>query len=113
MAGRTALFCSLVMARPNGTDSGGSIGARVEVVDDLAEMHHGEFAGRTSEDLSGEAVWAEREYDRFTWRFPGGESYADLDRRARCGLEHIEESECERRAIGLRPHRCAPPPRRS
>lgn len=64
------------------------IGASLElapiVLDGLAEVHHGTFAGLTRAEIErrhpGEL--ARREARKYQWRFPGGESYEDADRRA-------------------------------
>ena len=59
-------------------------GAPVLVIDELAEVHHGRFAGMTDEDVyalyPGELE--RRAKDKYGWTFPGGESYADADQRA-------------------------------
>lgn len=67
------------------------IGVEVTVVDEVAEMDHGAFAGRTSAELSGDAHWRRRADDKYRWRFPQGESYADLDARAGIALQRIRE----------------------
>jgi broad specificity phosphatase PhoE len=56
----------------------------VTVIDDLAEVHHGIFAGLTDEEIEERHPgWlARRADDKYRWTFPGGESYADADRRA-------------------------------
>lgn len=63
---------------------GDHIGVPVTVIDDLAEVHHGAFAGLTNEEIEerhpGEL--ARRTRDKYRWAFPRGESYADADRRA-------------------------------
>ena len=55
----------------------------VQVLDDLAEVAHGEWSGLTSAEI--DAAWpgqrAIRERDKYSFRFPGGESYADADVR--------------------------------
>jgi broad specificity phosphatase PhoE len=58
-----------------------SFGLSVRALDDLAELHHGEYAGLTSAELA-ERPWHERATDKYDWRFPGGESYWDADARA-------------------------------
>jgi len=63
----------------------------VITIDELAEINHGEMAGRTNEEIEqvfpGEL--ARRSTDKYQWRFPGGESYADADRRAGSALSRI------------------------
>jgi broad specificity phosphatase PhoE len=64
----------------------------VEVVDQLREIDHGAMAGLTNGEIEerfpGEL--ARRSRSRYTWRFPGGESYADADQRAALALEIVE-----------------------
>lgn len=76
-------------ARRTAEIAAGRIGVRVTVVGDLAEMHHGTFAGRTSTELSDDAHWRRRADDKYRWRFPQGESYEDLDARASIALQRI------------------------
>ena len=63
----------------------------VEVLNDLAEIAHGAWSGLTSAEIDG--IWpgmrAAREQDKYTFRFPGGESYADADVRAGRALAEI------------------------
>lgn len=68
---------------------GDALGATVEVIEQLAEMHHGSYAGRTSQELAEEPHWRERRANLYDWRFPGGESYRDLDDRAGAALDRI------------------------
>lgn len=63
----------------------------ITVLDDLSEIHHGDYAGRTAEELEGEAHWANRRNQLYTWTFPGGESYQDADVRAARALDAIEQ----------------------
>ena len=67
------------------------LGLSVTVVEDLAEIHHGKMAGLTSSEIDqrfpGEMT--RRSYSKYEWRFPGGESYADADRRASAALLQI------------------------
>lgn len=78
-ATRTASIIAEVLDRP------------VVVVSDLAEINHGRFAGLTNDEIrSGYPGALEaRTNDKYEWRFPGGESYADADRRAGRALELI------------------------
>jgi broad specificity phosphatase PhoE len=78
-------------ARKTAEIAAGRIGVEVKVIDELAEMHHGTFAGRTSTELSGDAHWRRRADDKYGWRFPQGESYADLDARAGLALKRVRE----------------------
>jgi probable phosphoglycerate mutase len=56
----------------------------VQVLDELAEVDYGEWSGLTSAeiDLGWPGQRAVRERAKYTYRFPGGESYEDADRRA-------------------------------
>ncbi|MDQ0648152.1 broad specificity phosphatase PhoE [Microbacterium natoriense] len=57
-------------------------------VEDLAEVHHGEMAGLTWEeiDVRYPEARADRAANRYGWGFPGGESYAQARARARRAL---------------------------
>ena len=67
------------------------LGVPVEVVDELAEVHHGELAGLTDTEIEARfpGAWWDRTGDKYRWRFPGGESYEDADPRALRALEKI------------------------
>jgi probable phosphoglycerate mutase len=60
------------------------LGVPVTVLDHLAEVHHGVFAGLTDEEIEERhpGEFTRRADDKYLWAFPGGESYADADRRA-------------------------------
>jgi probable phosphoglycerate mutase len=81
-AHRTALIIAAKLGRP------------VLVLDALAEVHHGAFAGLTDQQIEarypGELV--RRQTQKYTWRFPDGESYADADFRARTALDDVARS---------------------
>ena len=70
---------------------GSELGVAVTVIDQLAEVHQGDMAGLTAAEIDrtypGEL--ARRSTDRYAWRFPGGESYADANRRAAVALQEI------------------------
>jgi probable phosphoglycerate mutase len=61
------------------------------VIDELAEVHHGRFAGLTDDDIDAAypGELARRAQDKYRWTFPAGESYADADRRAARALARI------------------------
>lgn len=63
-----------------------SDGLQVSVIqlDELAEVHHGTFAGLTNAEIEREhsEAWRARGADFYGWKFPGGESYEDADHRA-------------------------------
>ncbi len=73
---------------------GARLGVPVTVIDELAEVHHGEMAGLTTAEIEERypGRMARRAADRFEWRFPGGESYADADRRGAIALRKIATS---------------------
>jgi broad specificity phosphatase PhoE len=77
------------------------LGAPIVVVDDLAEVHHGRFAGLTDDEIEKHhrGEWHRRAEDKYRWRFPGGESYADADRRAGAALTLIDRSPADRPLI--------------
>lgn len=61
------------------------------VISDLAEIDHGTFAGLTNEEIEARhpGELARRAQSRYTWSFPGGESYADADVRAGAALDAV------------------------
>lgn len=73
----------------------------VVVIDELAEIHHGTFAGLTDTEIEARypAEWWDRAEDKYEWRFPGGESYADADPRALRALEKIAADPARRPLI--------------
>jgi broad specificity phosphatase PhoE len=70
---------------------GEAVGLPVTVLDELAEVHHGDFAGLTNADIASRHPEAahERAQDKYHWRFPNGESYADADHRAANALRVV------------------------
>jgi hypothetical protein len=70
---------------------GSSLQLKIEVIEDLAELDHGEFSGLIDEEIDagfpGER--RRRAADKYRWRFPGGESYADADVRAARALDQL------------------------
>jgi probable phosphoglycerate mutase len=66
----------------------------ITTVDDLRELDHGDMAGMTNGEIErafpGEM--ARRSRDKYQWRFPNGESYADANLRAASALHQIAES---------------------
>jgi probable phosphoglycerate mutase len=80
---------------------GGGLGLSVTVVDELSEVHHGQFAGLTVEEVRARHAdeWGRRASDKYTWTFPGGESYADADVRAGHALRRIGGSAARRPTI--------------
>jgi probable phosphoglycerate mutase len=73
---------------------GGHLAVRPIELAGLAEVHHGAMAGLTDVQIDEEYpnAFQRRIRDKFHWRFPGGESYADADVRAAAALETIVET---------------------
>jgi broad specificity phosphatase PhoE len=69
-----------------------------QVLDELAEVAHGAWSGLTSAAI--EAAWpgqrALRERDKYRYRFPEGESYADAEARAGRALAEIARTGARR-----------------
>jgi len=63
----------------------------IVVVDELAELDHGTFAGLTNAEIKLRHPNARRErrQNKYAWRYPNGESYEDLDTRCASGLQRI------------------------
>jgi broad specificity phosphatase PhoE len=78
-----------------------ALSAAVVVVDELAEVHHGRFAGLTDGEIERRHLgeWGRRARNKYYWRFPGGESYADADRRAAAALALIDRHRADRPLI--------------
>jgi broad specificity phosphatase PhoE len=68
-----------------------AFGLPVVPVDELAEIHHGAMAGLSGEEIEtafpGEM--SRRATDKYRWRFPEGESYAEGDVRAAAALRVV------------------------
>jgi broad specificity phosphatase PhoE len=66
----------------------------ITTLDDLKELDHGDMAGMTNEEIERAfpGQMARRSRDKYQWRFPNGESYADADLRATSALRQIAES---------------------
>jgi broad specificity phosphatase PhoE len=80
-----AIFSSPIgRARASAALISKEIGLPVEELDDLSEVDYGQWSGLTNPEI--ESRWpvecAARELDRYGFRVPGGESYADVDLRA-------------------------------
>jgi broad specificity phosphatase PhoE len=75
----TAIWCAEVL------------GLTVTVVQELTEVHHGAMAGLTADEIEARfpGEMERRHQDKYDWRFPGGESYADASRRAASALAQI------------------------
>jgi len=68
-----------------------TLGLPVETVDELAELDHGGFSGLIDEEIDARypGERQRRTTDKYGWRFPDGESYADADTRAAKALDRI------------------------
>jgi broad specificity phosphatase PhoE len=75
-----------------------ALGLTVVVVDELAEIHHGDTAGLRADEIEEAfpGALAARAADKYRWCFPGGESYADGDVRAAAALRVLTSSGAER-----------------
>ena len=96
------VFCSpLGRARTTAATIASPLGRPLEVVDDLREVHHGRLAGLTYPEIERDhpQELANRAQDKYGYRFPGGESYADVDRRAERALAQIRATEVRRPLI--------------
>jgi broad specificity phosphatase PhoE len=93
--GIDAIFASpLERARHTASIIASELGLTVQVVDDLAEVDHGLWSGLGSGEI--DARWPGqrevREREKYTFRFPEGESYADGEVRAGRVLAEIGRS---------------------
>lgn len=63
----------------------------VDVIDDLREVHHGMITGLTDAQIERDHahVADDRARDKYQYRHPGGESYADADRRVERAMDQI------------------------
>jgi broad specificity phosphatase PhoE len=68
------------------------------VVDGLAELDHGGFSGLVDEQIDARFPGQRqlRAADKYGWRFPGGESYADADARAARVLDQVSRRPARR-----------------
>lgn len=97
-----AIFTSpLGRARTTADIIADELGLGVVVIDDLAEVDHGHFAGLSNEDieLRYPGALARRAADKYRWRFPGGESYADAEVRAGRALAVVRGYAARRPAL--------------
>jgi broad specificity phosphatase PhoE len=90
-----ALFSSpLGRARISAAVFAAALGMPVQVLGELTEVDHGELSGLTRAEIA--AAWPgqveARAHDKYFYRFPGGESYADADVRAGRALDRIARS---------------------
>jgi broad specificity phosphatase PhoE len=75
-----------------------SLGLPVEIIDELAELDHGAFSGLVDEQIDAQFPGQRqlRAADKYHWRFPGGESYADADARAARALDEVGRRQVRR-----------------
>lgn len=68
-----------------------ALGAQVTVIEDLTEVHHGAWGGLTRSEIETRfpGMNERRQQNKYHWRFPDGESYADADLRAGRALAAI------------------------
>jgi len=100
--GVDAVFCSpLGRARTTAEVCAGTLDLDVTVIDELAEVHHGQMAGMTESEIRERfpGQREDRHDDKYAWRFPDGESYADADDRAAAALERIFHGHRSRRPL--------------
>lgn len=97
------LVASSPIGRPLTTAEvcGRALGLAVVVVAELAEVHHGDMAGLTTSEASAlfPGALEQRAMDKYEWRFPCGESYADADLRAGIALDRIARTGARRPLI--------------
>lgn len=94
-----AIFSSpLGRARATADVAADRIGLTCRTLDALAEVHHGDMAGLTDPEIEARYPGAlvQRRADLYEWAFPGGESYADVDRRAHSALAAVAEAGARR-----------------
>ncbi|TDD47176.1 histidine phosphatase family protein [Kribbella antibiotica] len=89
----TAIYSSpLGRAHRTADIIGDLLGLPTQVLPDLAELDHGDWSGLTSAEI--DAGWpderAARALSKYTYPFPGGESYADADVRIAQVLASID-----------------------
>lgn len=76
-------------------------GAPMLRLEDLREVGHGSMAGLTDAQIERRfpGEFENRELDKYRWRFPGGESYADADARAASALGVIMDADFRRALV--------------
>ena len=80
---------------------GEALHLEIEVVDELAELDHGQFSGLIDEQIDAQFPGdrQRRAADKYQWRFPDGESYADADTRAARALHQVSRKPAKRPLI--------------
>jgi broad specificity phosphatase PhoE len=90
--GLRALWCSrLARARETAEIVGAAAGLEPRIDDRLAESHRGRWEGRVVTDIQREEpdLWAAWRRGGAGFRFPGGESLAEHQRRALAALDTV------------------------
>jgi broad specificity phosphatase PhoE len=93
-AGLAAIWTSqLARARETAEIVGAALGLTPRVDDRLAESHRGRWEGRLVADIEREEpeAWAAWRRAGVDFRFPGGESLAEHQRRALAALDTVRE----------------------
>ena len=70
------------------------LSVQVVVLEDLSEIDHGDVAGLANNEIEARhpGELARRAMTKYTWTFPGGESYADADIRAKAAISRVASS---------------------
>ncbi|GAA3256872.1 histidine phosphatase family protein [Dactylosporangium siamense] len=78
-----------------------ALGLEIDVVDELAEVDHGQFSGLIDDQIDTQfpGERQRRAADKYHWQFPGGESYADAATRAASALHRIGHQPARRPLI--------------
>lgn len=90
-----ALFSSpMGRARTSAAVFAAALGLPVRILEELSEVDHGKLSGltRAEKALAWPGHEQARARDKYFYRFPGGESYADADARAGRALARIARS---------------------
>ena len=85
-------------ARQTAEIVGSRISCEASVDDGLTEIRHGSMAGLTEREILARFPdeWRARKANRASWRFPGGESYEDAQRRVRDAIRRISAAGARR-----------------
>lgn len=96
---RRCLMTADELMRADGASAGPqSAPGPCTVLEDLSEVHYGEWTGRRIRDLLKEPLWETVRSTPSRARFPGGESLAEVAVRSRSALESAREQAHERGA---------------
>lgn len=90
------IFCSpLRRTRETAQIIGRERGLEPIADDRLIEVNYGDWEGRLNEDVYNTPEAKERERDKFNFRHPNGESYADLHKRVSVFLDDLTRDDGE------------------